>query len=131
MERRAINPWKWQDDYDFSHAIEVRGAQRIVFCAGQISADADGKVMHPGDMLAQFHCALDNIEAVLREAGLGLGDVVRLNYYVTDIPAFLEAVPKVGVRLKEAGCKPASTLLGVVRLAEPGWMIEVEATAVG
>jgi enamine deaminase RidA (YjgF/YER057c/UK114 family) len=131
MERRAINPWKWQDDYDFSHAIEVRGAQRIVFCAGQISADADGKVMYPGDMPAQFHCALDNIEAVLREAGLGLGDVVRLNYYVTDIPAFLEAVPKVGVRLKEAGCKPASTLLGVVRLAEPGWMIEIEATAVG
>jgi enamine deaminase RidA (YjgF/YER057c/UK114 family) len=131
MERRAINPWKWQDDYDFSHAIEVRGAQRIVFCAGQISADADGKVMYPGDMLAQFHCALDNLEAVLREAGLGLGDVVRLNYYVTDIPAFLEAVPKVGVRLKEAGCKPASTLLGVVRLAEPGWMIEIEATAVG
>jgi enamine deaminase RidA (YjgF/YER057c/UK114 family) len=131
MERRAINPWKWQDDYDFSHAIEVRGAQRIVFCAGQISADADGEVTHHGDMLAQFHCALDNLEAVLREAGLGLGDVVRLNYYVTDIPAFLEAVPKVGVRLKEAGCKPASTLLGVVRLAEPGWMIEIEATAVG
>ena len=131
MERTAINPWRWQDDFDFSHAIEVRGAQRIVFCAGQISADADGKPVHPGDILAQFHCALDNIEAVLREAGLGLGDVVRLNYYVTDIPAFLETVPKVGVRLKEAGCKPASTLLGVVRLAEPGWMIEIEATAVG
>jgi enamine deaminase RidA (YjgF/YER057c/UK114 family) len=131
MERRAINPWRWQEDYDFSHAIEVRGAQRVVYCAGQTSADGDGKAIHPGDMLAQFHCALDNIEAVLREAGLGLADVVRLNYYVTDIPAFLEAVPKVGVRLKAAGCKPASTLLGIVRLAEPDWMIEIEATAVG
>ena len=131
MERRAINPWRWQDDFDFSHAIEVRGAQRVVYCAGQTSADAEGKPLHPGDMVAQFHQALDNVEAVLREAGLGLADVVRLNYYVTDIPAFLEAVPKVGVRLKEAGCKPASTLLGIVRLAEPEWVIEIEATAAG
>jgi enamine deaminase RidA (YjgF/YER057c/UK114 family) len=130
MERRAINPWRWQDDFDFSHAIEVRGAQRVLYCAGQTSADADGKVMHPGDMLAQFHRALDNIEAVLGEAGLGLADVVRLNYYTTDVPAFLAAVPQVGVRLKEAGCKPSSTLLGVNRLADPDWVIEIEATAV-
>jgi len=130
MERRAVNPWKWQDDLNFSQAIEVRGAHRVLYCAGQTSADADGRAMHPGDMLAQFQRALDNLETVLREVGLGLADVVRLNYYVTDIPAFKEAAPKVGVRLQEAGCKPASTLLGVVRLAEPEWMIEIEATAV-
>ena len=129
MEQRAINPGTWQDDFDFSQAIEVRGAQQVLYCAGQISADADGNPMHAGDMPAQFHRALDNLETVLSEAGLTLANVVRLNYYVTDIPAFLEAVPKVGVRLKEAGCKPASTLLGVVRLAEPDWMIEIEATA--
>ena len=57
--------------------------------------------------------------------------MVRLNYYVTDIPAFLAAVPVVGERLKAARCKPASTLLGITRLAEPEWMIEIEATAVG
>jgi enamine deaminase RidA (YjgF/YER057c/UK114 family) len=131
VERRAINPWSWQDQFDFSHAIEVTGAQRVVYCAGQISCDADGKPLHPGDLLAQFHQALDNLEAVLAAAGLRLADVVRLNYYTTDIPAFLEAVPKVGVRLKAAGCKPASTLLGIVRLAEPEWMLEIEATAVG
>ena len=131
MERRAINPWKWQDDYDFSWAIEVRGVQRTVYCAGCVSCDADGKPIHPGDMLAQFHQALDNIETVLAKAALKLSDVVRLNYYTTDIPAFLEAVPKVGVRLKQAGCQPASTLLGITRLAEPDWMIEIEATAVG
>jgi len=131
VERRAINPGTWQDDFDFSQAIEVRGAQQVLYCAGQISADADGKPMHAGDMLAQINQALDNLETVLGEAGLTLANAVRLNYYVTDIPAFLEAVPKVGVRLKEMGCKPATTLLGVVRLAEPDWMIEIEATAVG
>jgi len=131
VERKAYNPWSWQDRFDFSQAIEVSGAQRTVYCAGQISCDADGDLLHPGDMEAQFNTALDNLERVLDLAGgLKLADVVRLDYYVTDVPAFLEAVPKVGVRLKAADCKPASTLLGVVRLAMPGAMIEVEGTAV-
>ncbi len=80
-------------------------------------------------MEAQFNCALDNLETVLAQVGMKLADLVRLNYYVSDVPAFLEAVPKVGVRLKAAGCKPASTLLGVAHLAMPEVMIELEATA--
>ena len=130
MEKRAIDPGDWQDQFDFSQAIEVRGAERVVYCAGQISVDAKG-VPIAGDMVTQFNVALDNLEIVLREAGLSLSDVVRMNYYVTDIPAFLAAVPVVGERLKAARCKPATTLLGITRLAEPEWMIEIEATAVG
>jgi enamine deaminase RidA (YjgF/YER057c/UK114 family) len=130
MEKRAINAGDWQDQFDFSQAIEVRGAERVVYCAGQVSADAEGLPV-PGDMVAQFHRALDNLEIVLGKTGLGLSDVVRLNYYVTDVSAFLAAVPVVGERLKAARCKPASTLLGVDRLAGPEWMIEIEATAVG
>ena len=132
MERRAFNPtpWSWQDRYDFSHAIEVSAVQRTVYCAGQVSCDEDGNPLHVGDMQAQFNRALDNLERVLGHAGsLKLGDVVRLNYYVTDVQAFLAAAPNVGVRLKAAGCKPASTLLGVARLARPEYMIEIEATA--
>jgi enamine deaminase RidA (YjgF/YER057c/UK114 family) len=131
MERRAINPGDWQDQFDFSQAIEVRGTERVVYCAGQVSVDAAGSTLHAGDMAAQFHQALNNLEIVLGRAGLELSDVVRLNYYVTDVPAFLAAVPGVGERLKAAGCKPASTLLGVGRLAETDWLIEIEATAVG
>jgi enamine deaminase RidA (YjgF/YER057c/UK114 family) len=131
MEKRALNPGVWQDELDFSQAIEVRGAQRTLYCAGQVSVDGDGAPLNQGDMKAQFHQALTNLEAVLGLAGLALADVVRLNYYVTDVPAFLEAVPIVGERLKAAGCKPASTLLGVASLAQPEYLIEVEATAVG
>jgi len=130
VQRKSINLGTWQDEFDFSQAIEVTGPERIVYCAGQVSVDEGGALLHPGDMEAQFHCALDNLERVLSKAGLTLGDLTRLNYCVTDVPAFLEAVPKVGVRLKAADCKPASTLLGVVRLAMPGAMIEVEGTAV-
>jgi len=131
MQRRALNPGTWQDRFDFSQAIEITDARRTVYCAGQVSHDGEGNPLHPGDLLAQFHQALDNLEVVLDRAGLALADVVRLNYYVTDVQAFLEVVPVVGERLKKAGCKPTSTLLGVVRLAEPEWMIEIEATAVG
>jgi enamine deaminase RidA (YjgF/YER057c/UK114 family) len=129
MDRRAIDPWTWQDEFDFSHAIEVKGSERVVYCAGQVSCDGEGRPLHAGDMEAQFNQALDNLETVLSGAGLRLGDVVRLNYFVTDVTAFLDAVPKVGPRLREAGCKPASTLLEIVRLAHPDWMIEIEATA--
>jgi len=74
---------------------------------------------------------MDNLETVLREAGYSLSDVVRINYYTTDVDAFFEAYPdEVAGRLAEAGCQPASTLLGVTRLAFPQLMVEIEATAV-
>jgi enamine deaminase RidA (YjgF/YER057c/UK114 family) len=132
MERRQHNPWTWQDEHGFSHAIEVRGGERIVYCAGQVSCDANGAPVAPGDMATQTAQALDNLETVLRSAGLGLADVVRLNYYVTDVPRFLtEANPVIVARLAAAGVQPASTLLGVAALAFDEFLIEIEATAVG
>lgn len=130
MDKRAINPGTWQDQFDFSQGIVVSGARNVLYCAGQVSVDAEGRTLHPGNLVAQFQQALDNLEVVLSQAGMTLANVVRLNYYTTDIPAFLEAVPIVGERLKAAGCKPGSTLLGVARLAQPEWLIEIEATAV-
>ena len=85
--------------------------------------------MHPGDMAAQVGQALDNLETVLGQAGFTLADVVRLNYYTTDVDAFLGALGAVGPRLAAAGCRSASTLLGVTRLAFPELLIELEATA--
>jgi enamine deaminase RidA (YjgF/YER057c/UK114 family) len=67
---------------------------------------------------------------VLREAGYTLADVVRVNYYTTDIDAFFGAGDILGERLGAAGIQPASTLLGVTRLAFPELMVEIEATAV-
>lgn len=81
-------------------------------------------------MGAQVGQALDNLETVLGEAGFALADVVRLNYYVTDVDAFVAAGEVYGAKLAEAGCRPASTLLGVSRLAIPSLLVEVEATAV-
>jgi enamine deaminase RidA (YjgF/YER057c/UK114 family) len=88
-----------------------------------------GKPVHAGDMRKQIDQAFRNLEAVLKAAGFSLANVVRLNYYTTDVEAFLSASDVVGSRLAEAASQPPGTLLGVAKLAFPGLMIEIEATA--
>ncbi len=116
-QRRVINPWSWQDAFSFVQANEVRSIQRMPICAGQASIDAEGRPTHQGDMRAQFIEAMDNLETVLREAGFTLSDVMRLNYYTTDVDRFFEVYDVLGSRLAESGCRPASMLVGVARLA--------------
>lgn len=129
-ETTRVNPWRWQDQFGFSQAIEARGGQRVLYCAGQTSVDGEGNPLHPGNMEAQIGLALDNLEAVLRQGSMSLKNVVRLNYYTTDIPAFFAGAAVLGPRLQAAGIQPASTLLGVASLFHPDVLIEIEATAV-
>ena len=84
MEKRTIDPWTWQDPFGFVQANEVRGATRTLVCAGQ-TANEEGKPMHAGDMRAQIEYTMDNLEKVLAKGGFELSDVVRLNYYTTDV----------------------------------------------
>jgi enamine deaminase RidA (YjgF/YER057c/UK114 family) len=130
MDMKAVNPWTWQDRLNFSHAIDACGADRVLFCAGQTSVDAEGRVLHRGDMAAQLARAFDNLETVLSAAGLTLANVVRLNYYVTDMDAFAAARATIAARLGTLAVKPSGTLLGITRLAQPDLLVEIEATAV-
>ena len=130
MERQVINPWKWQDQFGFVQANEIRAPERTLISSGQTSVDDDGRPLHPGDMAAQMNKALDNLETVLQSASMGLADVVKLQYYTTDVDAWIQSAPAWMSRLAEAGCRPTSTLLGVARLAFPELLVEVEATAV-
>jgi enamine deaminase RidA (YjgF/YER057c/UK114 family) len=129
VERKIINPWKWQDRFGFVQANSISAFENVLICAGQTATDAEGRPSHPGDMRAQLLMALDNLETVLRQAGYTLADVVRLNYYTTDVDSFFGSSEAVTNRLAQAGCKPASTLLGVQRLAFPELLVEIEATA--
>ena len=129
-QTKLVNPWRWQDDFGFSQAIDVRQAGRVLYCAGQTSVDATGAPLHAGDMAAQLTQAFDNLETVLKAAGLTLGHVVRLNYYTRDVPAFLQAARVYSARLQAAGAQPAGTLLGVASLFHPDILVEIEATAV-
>jgi enamine deaminase RidA (YjgF/YER057c/UK114 family) len=128
MERRSINPWNWQQGR-FDHAVETTAAERVLWCAGQTAVDADGNVVGE-DMATQVTVALDNLEAVLTEAGMSLRDVVRVTWYVTSIERFREAAPSYRDRLVGAGFHAASTLVQVAALAFPGLQVEITATAV-
>jgi enamine deaminase RidA (YjgF/YER057c/UK114 family) len=130
MGRRTVNPWQWQEKLGYSQAIEVTNAECVLYCAGQTATGADGQPRHPGDMRAQLAAALDNVEAVLRAGGYELKDVVRLNYYTTDIRAFFTAYSVITERLVAVGNLPSGTLLEVARLARPELLVEIEATAV-
>jgi enamine deaminase RidA (YjgF/YER057c/UK114 family) len=124
-----VNPWSWAEGYGYEQANLVEGATRTLVCAGQTSVDADGQPVHLGEMDKQLAQAFDNLEAVLAQAGMSLADVARLNYFTTDLDAFFGAYEVVMTRLGAAGARPAGTLLEVSRLALPGLMVEMEATA--
>ena len=129
MDMKAINPWRWQDRLHFAHGVETNGAGRVLYCAGQTSVDPDGRVLHRGDMAAQLARAFDNLETVLSQAGMTLANVVRLNYYVTDMEAFASARDVIAARLGPLAVKPCGCLLGVSVLAQPDLLVEIEATA--
>ena len=79
---------------------------------------------------AQTSLAVDNIETVLREAGMTLANVVRISVFTTDVDAMLGAWEGMIKRFAAAGGSLTSTLIGVTRLAFPELMVEIEATAI-
>jgi enamine deaminase RidA (YjgF/YER057c/UK114 family) len=90
----------------------------------------DGMPLHAGDMAAQLALSLDNLEATLEAAGMSLANLVRLNVYTTDVDLLFQYYSVLAARLGAAGIAPATTMLGVTRLALPILMIELEGTAV-
>lgn len=129
MQRSVVDPWTWQERFGFVHANVVSASSRTLFIAGQTSVAEDGTPCHAGDMARQIERSFDNLETVLAAAGATLADVARLNYYTTDVDRLLREWSTVTARLSRAGCRPASTLLGVARLSSPVFLIEIEATA--
>jgi enamine deaminase RidA (YjgF/YER057c/UK114 family) len=130
MERTIVNPWQWSVAMGFNQGEVVSGPNRILFLAGQASVDSEGAVQHAGDMAGQINQAMDNMEAVLRAAGMCLGNVVRLNIYTTDVDLCFEHYGEVASRTGAAGVAPPGTLVGATRLAYPELLVELEATAV-
>lgn len=129
MKRTAVNPWDWSLKLGYNQAEVIEGAARQVVCAGQTAVDGEGNPQHPGDMRGQIALALDNLEAVLAKAGMDLGNVTRLGVYATDVDEALKNFDLMGMRFGPHRVAPPMTLLGVTRLAIPGLLFEIEASA--
>jgi enamine deaminase RidA (YjgF/YER057c/UK114 family) len=130
MQIRPINPQTWLGAFNVNQAIEVEAGQRVLYVSGQTSNDASGAPMHPGDLVAQFKLAWKNLVEVLAAANMKPANIVRLNFYTTDVDGFMAKAEEMVPVFAQEGCKPVSTLLGVTRLFEASIMIEIEATAV-
>jgi enamine deaminase RidA (YjgF/YER057c/UK114 family) len=129
MKRTGINPWSWSIKLGFDQAQLIENPRRELICSVQDAVDASGTPQHPGDMAAQLGLALDNLQAVLADAKMTLGNVVRLNIYTTDVDSLLQHFAVLTQRFESGGERFASSVLGVERLISPQLLVALEATA--
>ncbi len=120
-----INPPGLSTPTTYSHIVKVGS---ILYIAGQVGADAQGKVVGPG-MVEQVEQVLKNLQIALKSQGADFSHVTKITIYTTDVDAF-RGPDAAAVRARYFGAsRPASTLVGVTRLASPDYKVEIEATA--
>jgi len=116
------------DPPTYTQTMKVSGAQTLVLISGQVAYDERGQPAHPGDFAAQARAAYSALKAQVEAAGGTLSNIVKLTTFLVDIRHRNDLGP---IREEFFGKKgPASTLVGVTALAQPAWLIEVEAIAV-
>ena len=110
-----------------SHYTDGVEAAGFLYISGMLPVNADGELVGDGDVIRQSEQVLDNVGAVLHSAGATFDDVVRVGVYVRDM-ADRERINT--VRRRYFGdSRPASTLVEVSALAQPGALVEIEAVA--
>jgi enamine deaminase RidA (YjgF/YER057c/UK114 family) len=111
----------------YHHYVRVDQPKSLIFLSGQLSRDANGQLVGAGDMAEQVRQCCRNMETVMKSAGGTLADIVSLVVYTTDIRQFKEIVAARMEFFKDS--LPTSTIVEVNHLADPGLMIEFQATA--
>ncbi|MEV1294230.1 RidA family protein [Pseudonocardia sp. NPDC049635] len=112
----------------FSRAVEP-GPGRLLMLSGQVSTDGQANPIHVGDMAGQARRCLEKISLLLAAAGGGMEHVALMRFYVTDMRRMSE-VTAVRAEFFPGPVYPAMTGVGVVSLAHPDFLLEVEAVAV-
>ncbi len=125
-----LHPRGWSQPIGYSNGIAA-SAGRVVFIAGQVAWDAQQK-FHSVEIAPQFEQALENVLAVLAEAGGKPEHICRMTAYCTDKDAYLAARPQIGKSWKRLMGRhfPAMSMIFVSDLLDDPGKIELEATAV-
>lgn len=121
-----VVPASMRPMYDQFHFAPAVRAGDFLLCSGQIGIGPDGRAI--ADPEAQFDAAFAAVAAVLREAGLGFGDVVEMTTFHVGLREHLAAFVRAKDRVLPAPF-PAWTAIGVSELAFPGGLAEVRVTA--
>ena len=123
-----INPKEISKPFaSYSHVVTAEGAKKLVFCAGQVAADVNGKVLPPDDFGAQTKMVMKNLKAALAAGGAKLSDVTKVTIYICNP----HDVPKArGILFDYFGKHPPGSTLCILRgLAHPDFLLEIEAIA--
>ena len=115
----------YEPEIGFSRAVRVGD---FVAVAGTAPIGTDGKTVGIGDVTAQTRRCLEIIRSALEEAGATLGDVVRTRTYLLRIDDWQEVGRVHGEYFRDV--RPASTMVVVSSLLEPGWLVEIEVDAI-
>lgn len=128
-----LNPPALMKPVGFSQAVRTEGG-RLLFVAGQVAKDPDGRVVGKGDLVAQFRQVCENLRAAVAAAGGQLTDFAKLTLYVLDVAEYKRQGRAIGHVYREYFGRhyPAMTLVGVRDLydAAEGCLLEVEGWAV-
>ncbi|GAA4232767.1 RidA family protein [Actinomadura meridiana] len=119
---------------DLYRQVSVATGSKMVFIAGQVARDADGRKVGEGDLVAQVEQCYLNLNTALAEVDATFDNVVKLTVYAVDLtpdklPLFAEGVSRAAAKLGVT-IAPPLTGIGVAALAEPDLLVEVEATAI-
>jgi len=114
----------------YAQAVKVTGGETILYLSGQVAYDDKGGVAHPGDFKAQARAALQAVKAQVEAGGGTMANIVKVNTYLTDIRHRADYGPIREEFFGKNKKMPASTLVAVTALAQPEFLIEIEAIAV-
>jgi len=126
-QTRFINPPTLGKPPGYTHVVEVTAPARIVYIAGQLGVDGEGKVV--GDFRRQAAQTFENLKTALAAVGGQFRHVVKLNNYLVD-RAYLPTFREVRDSYLAENDRPASTTIAISGLAREGALIEIEAVAV-
>jgi len=126
---KTLLPPGWPRPKGYASGVSARG--RLIVTAGVVGWNADEQ-FESEHLVSQFRQTLVNILAILAEDGAGPEHIVRMTWYVTDIPEYRFSLKEIGAIYRELIGKhfPAMAVVGVTALVEPKAKIEIEATAV-
>lgn len=131
MRFEIVNPPTLRKPHGYAHAVLTHGG-RIVHISGQTGHDVDGKLVGPGDLVAQFRQAVENLRNVVAAVGGTPQHIVKLTIYTTVRNEYLAKLREIGIAYRSVfgDHYPAMTLVGISSLYDDGALVEIEATAV-
>lgn len=131
MEKERINPTSLARPVGFNHGILTTGG-KLLFLAGQTGSNAEGRILAPGDLVAQYEQILRNLQAVVEEVGGTMQHITKLNIFVRDRDDYVAHRKELG-RVHRAffgTYYPAMALFEISRLFQDEALVEIEGMAV-